>query len=58
MDEALINTKTDDLLSSFDSERKKRGTFQYDMTSEIKHSKANTSLKRAQNFYFELLKLL
>jgi uncharacterized protein (UPF0332 family) len=58
MDDALINIKTNEIISSFDKEKKKRGNFQYDMTSEIKHSKALTSLKRAQNFYFEMLKLL
>ncbi|MGE0792792.1 MAG: hypothetical protein AB7V77_01270 [Candidatus Woesearchaeota archaeon] len=58
MDEALINIKTDEIIGSFDKERRKRGSFQYNMTSEIKHSKALTSLKRAQNFYFEMLKLL
>lgn len=58
MDEALVNIKTNEIIFSFERERKKRGDFQYDMTSEIKHSKALTSLKRAQNFYFEMLKLL
>lgn len=58
MDDALINIKTNEIIGSFDKEKKKRGNFQYDMTSEIKHSKALTSLKRAQNFYFEMLKLL
>lgn len=58
MDEALINIETNEIILSFDNERKKRGTFQYDMTSIVKHSKAQSSLLRAQNFYFEMLKLL
>lgn len=58
MDEALLTIKTDEIISSLDNERKKRGQIQYEMTSEIKHSRAKTSLTRAQNFYLEMLKLL
>ncbi len=58
MDNALANMKSDEIVISYDNERRKRGQFQYDMTTDIKHSKAKTSLKRAQEFYFEILKIL
>ena len=49
---------TDDILASFDFERKKRSTFQYNMTGEIKKTKAQTSIERAKKFNLELEKLL
>lgn len=38
------------LLDSFEYERSKRSSFQYEMTLEMKKAKAGTSLKRAQYF--------
>jgi uncharacterized protein (UPF0332 family) len=38
------------LLDSFEYERAKRASFQYEMTSELKESRAKTSLERAQRF--------
>jgi uncharacterized protein (UPF0332 family) len=56
--EALAGIKADSLLEGFDLERKKRGLFQYETTKSEKHSKAQTSLKRAKNYVFEMKKLL
>lgn len=49
---------TDDILETFDFERKKRSTFQYNMTAPVKKSKAQTSIERAKKFNLELEKLL
>lgn len=59
-DEALeiANLRANELVSSFDDERTKRSKFQYEMTEEIKGSKASTSLERAKRFIFEMEKLL
>ncbi|MCL4391702.1 MAG: hypothetical protein M1284_00375 [Candidatus Parvarchaeota archaeon] len=54
----LSNIKADELVESFDFERVKRSKFQYEMTEEIKRSKAQTSLDRAKAFIFEMKKLL
>lgn len=53
-----LNNLTDELIKSFEFKRKKRSSFQYDMNTAIKRSKANTSLKRAFKFNFEMEKLL
>lgn len=54
----LTQVKADEIIESFDFERLKRSKFQYRMTETVKRSKAETSLKRAKNFVFELEKLL
>lgn len=56
--QALAGTKTDELLESFDYERKKRGFIQYQTKEIEKHSKAMTSLERAKEFNAEMEKLL
>lgn len=38
------------LLDVYGFEKEKRSEFQYEMTGEIKESKAKTSLERAKNF--------
>ena len=53
-----LNDLTDEIIESFDFERKKRSTFQYDMTTFVKKTKAETSRERAVKFNFELEKLL
>jgi uncharacterized protein (UPF0332 family) len=40
----------ENLLDSYEFERAKRSAFQYEMTRELKESKAKTSLKRAKDF--------
>lgn len=52
--QALAGIMADDLLESFDNERKKRGIIQYQTKEFEKHSKAETSLKRAKEFVFEM----
>ena len=54
----IIGRKTDEIISHFDKELDKRSTFQYESTEEIKKAKAETSLKRAKEFVFEMKKLL
>jgi len=55
---ALIATKTDDLLKSFELEREKRSKFQYQTDEYAKKEKALTSFERAKAFLFEMKKLL
>ena len=57
-EEALAGIKADDLLQSFDFERKRRSMIQYQTKEFEKHSKAEISLKRAKEFVFEMEKLL
>ena len=57
-EEALAGIKADNLISSFDFERKKRGVIQYQTNEEAKRAKAKTSLDRAKEFSFEIRKLL
>jgi len=54
----LVQSKVDNLILSFDYERDKRGKFQYNMSEQIKKSKAETSLRRAKEFVNELKNLL
>lgn len=53
-----LNNLSDELIESFEFERKKRSSFQYDMNSVVKRTKADTSRERAIKFNFELEKLL
>lgn len=46
------------LIQNYDHELTKRSQFQYETTSEIKLSKAKTSFERAQEFSFEIQKLM
>nr|MBI4156552.1 HEPN domain-containing protein [Candidatus Woesearchaeota archaeon] len=59
-EEALLiaKNKAEGLLEDFDSERKKRGFIQYQTKEVEKASKAETSLKRAKQFLFEMNALL
>lgn len=57
-DVALAGIRADNLLESFDFERKKRGFIQYKTNKVERRSKALTSLKRAKEFMFEMEKLL
>ena len=56
--EALASIKADEIVESFDFERRKRGVIQYKTKEIEKHSKARTSLKRAKEFMLEMEKLL
>lgn len=59
MEEASViaNIKADSVIKAFDYERVKRSVIQYKTTEEKKHTKAETSLKRAKEFNFEINKL-
>jgi len=54
----IARTKSNEIIESFDLERRKRSKFQYEMTEEIKMGKAKSSLERAKRFCFELRKLV
>lgn len=54
----IVGKKTEEILSHFDRELEKRSLFQYESTEEIKRAKAETSLKRAKEFIFEMKKML
>ena len=46
--------KAENLVSTLEEERRKRGKFQYNMKLEMKRSKAVTSLERAREFISEI----
>jgi uncharacterized protein (UPF0332 family) len=50
--------KADNIIESLDYERRKRSKFQYEMTAEIKDSRAKTSFERAKIFNLEMNKIL
>ena len=56
--EALAGIKADEIIQSFDYERKKRSIFQYETTEEVKQEKAKVSLERAKEFVNEMKKLV
>ena len=57
--EALIaSVKSEEVIESYGLEMDKRSRFQYEMTESIQEQKAQTSLKRAKQFMFEMKKLL
>lgn len=53
-----MQKKADELIISYEGERKKRSKFQYDIGVEAKRGYAQVSLERAKNFVFEIRKLL
>lgn len=54
----IANARAEAVIESYALEREKRSRFQYHMLEQTKGSKAQTSLKRASEFVFELKKLL
>src|SRR3989339_362838 len=56
--ELLGKQKADELMEDYFFEKKKRGTFTYDMGTVLVESKAKTSLERAQKFRRELKKII
>jgi hypothetical protein len=54
----IAGIKADELIESFEFERKKRGLIQYRTVESEKHSKAKTSLDRAREFNKEMERLL
>ena len=53
-----MQKKADELIISYEGERKKRSKFQYDIGVQAKRGYAQTSLQRARDFVFEIRKLL
>ena len=53
-----MQKKADELIVSYEGERKKRSKFQYDIGVQAKRGYAQTSLERAKDFVFEVRKLL
>ena len=56
--EILGKQKADELMEDYFFEKKKRGTFTYDMGRVLVQSKAKTSLDRAQRFRREMKKII
>ena len=54
----IASVKSEEIIYFYSNELQKRSRFQYDMTETIQEQKANTSLKRAKEFMFEMKKLL
>lgn len=54
----IAEIKSEEILESFDLERKKRSFIQYQTSQEAIKQKAQTSLRRAQEFLFEIESLL
>lgn len=54
----IASIKSDEIIELYGLEMDKRSRFQYEMTESIQEQKANTSLKSAKRFMFEMKKLL
>ena len=54
----IAGAKAESVIESYSLELDKRSRFQYNMLEQTKEAKAQTSLKRASEFVFELKKLL
>jgi uncharacterized protein (UPF0332 family) len=53
-----MQRRADELIVSYEGERKKRSRFQYDIGIQAKRGYAQTSIERARDFVFEIRKLL
>jgi uncharacterized protein (UPF0332 family) len=53
-----MQKKANELIVAYESERKKRSKFQYDIGVQAKRGYAQTSLNRAKEFVFEISKIL
>lgn len=53
-----MRKKANELIVAYESERKKRSKFQYDIGVQAKKGYAQTSLHRAKEFVFEISKIL
>ena len=54
----IASSKAEEIVQGYNYEMDKRSKFQYEMSDEIKESKARTSLERAKEFVFEMKKLI
>jgi len=57
-EEVLAGIRADEIIEIFDFERAKRGMFQYNTDEQAKLTKAQTSLRRAKEFLYEMNNLL
>jgi len=53
-----LQKRANELVVAYESERKKRSRFQYDIGVQAKKAYAQTSLERARDFVFEISKIL
>lgn len=53
-----MQKRADELIVAYETERKKRSKFQYDIGVQAKRGYAQTSLERAKEFMFEITKVL
>ena len=53
-----MHKKADELIVAYESERKKRSKFQYDIGAQAKRGYALTSVERAKEFVFEIRKIV
>ena len=53
-----MQKKADELIISYEGERKKRSKFQYDIGVQAKRGYAQTSLQRTKDFVFEIRKII
>lgn len=56
--EEIAKIESSNIIEDFEKEKSKRAFLQYETTDIIKRGKAETSLKRAKKFVFEMKKLL
>ena len=54
----IASIKAESIIEDYESELGKRSKFQYNMLEETKEAKAKTSIKRANEFVFEMKKLI
>lgn len=54
----IASIKAEGVINNFELELEKRAQFQYNMSDDVKQQKAETSLKRAKEFIFEMKKLI
>lgn len=54
----IVSAKAESIIESYSLELGKRSRFQYNMLEQTKENKAQTSLKRAPEFVFEIKKLM
>jgi hypothetical protein len=57
-EQALATMKSDEIISSFDLERKKRSKFQYSTSEKFKVTMAETSLNRAKKFSLAMMDMI
>ncbi|MBI5002138.1 hypothetical protein HZC31_02025 [Candidatus Woesearchaeota archaeon] len=54
----IASVKAEEVVQGYELELQKRSQFQYNMLEQTKETKAQTSLKRAREFVFEIKKLI